>query len=124
MKRLEELGISKTPWKVIPYGESTDSKMPTNGDIGFANGETLYLRDGGITLPTIADARLIAASPKRSSPGIQIQAASSMGCTFSRFVLPRVRRASRNMRFTVGRSGGRGRANEARMPAAKARARR
>ena len=62
--KLKELGISPTPWKVIPYAESTDSKVPTSGDIYFANGEVMFLRDGGVDLPKIADARMIAASPK------------------------------------------------------------
>lgn len=64
MRKLYELGISPAPWKVIPYGESTDSKTPTNGDIEFANGEAMYLRDVSIILPMIADARLIAAAPE------------------------------------------------------------
>lgn len=55
MKKLEELGISPAPWEVIPY--------TLCGDICFANGETMFMRDKGIEPPRIADARFIAAAP-------------------------------------------------------------
>lgn len=55
LKKLEELGISPAPWKVIPY--------TLCGDICFANEETMFLSDRGIEPPKIADARLIAAAP-------------------------------------------------------------
>lgn len=64
MKTLEQLGISPAPWKLIPYGERTNSKVATNGDVEFANGESAFMKDGGAKLLEIANARLIAAAPE------------------------------------------------------------
>ena len=64
MKNLEELGISPAPWKVVPYGESTNSKVATHGDVEFANGESAFMKDGGVNLQKIADTRLVAAAPE------------------------------------------------------------
>ena len=63
MKKIEELGISPWPWKVVPYGESTNSKVATYGDVEFANGESAFMKDGCVNLQKIADANLMASSP-------------------------------------------------------------
>ena len=63
MKTLEQLGISPAPWNIVPYGERTNSKVATHGDVEFAKGESAFMKDGGAQLQEIANARLIAASP-------------------------------------------------------------
>ena len=63
MKTLEQLGISPAPWSIVPYGERTNSKVATHGDVEFTNGESAFMKDGGAQLQEIANARLIAASP-------------------------------------------------------------
>lgn len=60
MKALEELGISHTPWKLIPYGSGTDSTEETHGDIVDAIDQPVLID----YCPIIEDARFIAAAPK------------------------------------------------------------
>ena len=63
MLKLSELKISPWPWNVVSYGESTNSKVATHGDVEFANGESAFMKDGSVSLQKIADAHLISASP-------------------------------------------------------------
>ena len=60
MKTLEQLGISPVPWNIVPYGERTNSKVATHGDVEFANGESAFLKDaakaaGGFIEPLYLD---------------------------------------------------------------------
>lgn len=60
MKKLEELGISPTPWKVrlLDWGKDrVDS-------IDDANGEIIVETDYGVYLHKLPDARMLAAAPK------------------------------------------------------------
>ena len=58
MKTLKQLGISPSPWKVVPYGLSTEDRHPTIGDVFDATGESIT-----IDLPTYRDACMMGAAP-------------------------------------------------------------
>lgn len=58
MRKLSELKINPAPWKVVPYGLSTEDKHPTIGDVVDATGESIT-----IDLLTHSDACMIAAAP-------------------------------------------------------------
>lgn len=59
MKQLSELDISPTPWRIIPYAESTESKIPIFGEIE-SSGENIFSEG----LARYADARIMKAAPK------------------------------------------------------------
>ena len=59
MKKLEELGISPTPWKVN-YSDDIDRVV----NILDANNKTIVETDYGFYPPELPDARMMTASPK------------------------------------------------------------